>query len=863
MPVDVNFNNIRPHGGSKHRAFEELCFQLIPVLKSLPAGIRPLRHGTPDGGVEARAIFPDGSVWAWQAKYLFSLEAGEFRQMDESVRTALHSQPNLRRYVFCLPYNRPAGSASGQKSAMEKWEEHCKKWEMWATQKGMAVEFDYIGESELLAALTLPGQSGRAYYWFAATVLTPEWFEEHIQQAIEVAGERYTPELNVELPIASVFEGLGRTLEFQTQLRTTLRAIRDTRKWYALHHLPSPDPGLVDGVKNCQQLLDELDDKVMAIEIPSETAINFPDLATQCGVVVNEIEQISGRFYDQAWELERSAQAEQQGRDTDRRTRITLESAAYKLRRTATALRELKELLESDAARLVNVPALLLTGRAGTGKTHLLCDVAQARTKGGHPTVLLFGQKFALGEPWDQIIKELDLSCTADEFLGALNAAAEAQDSRALIFIDAINEGQGLDLWSRHLTGFLVKVRRWPRIGLALSCRTCYVDVVVPETLDETVLVRINHEGFAGQEYAAVRKFFDWYKLTLPDFPLLVPEFQNPLFLKLMCKGLSERGFSSLPRGSSGVTALFNLFLESVEERLWKPDWCDYARGDRLVHRSVTAIAEEMRRNGRDWVEFNAAKTLLNNLLPGRLWSRSLLNGLLSEGVLMRDMVYSDHDKVDAIIFSYQRLGDHLRATSLCERCPSLESVIAMCRNLARDNTSAYRHSGLLEALSVLVPEGFGREIHELVPDPSLKPVVDAYLESLIWRDIRAFPVSLPLDYLNQISSSSLWGNDRVLETLLQIACVPNHPLNANILHSTLSRLSLSHRDAWWSTFLHYLTGDKDTGSDAERKTARTIGSVRPERGRRGYGQRGSVGSAAGKQLSREPVGNRTINRHR
>ena len=55
------------------------------------------------------------------------------------------------------------------------------------------------------------------------------------------------------------------------------------------------------------------------------------------------------------------------------------------------------------------------------------------------------------------------------------------------------------------------------------------------------------------------------------------------------------------------------------------------------------------------------------------------------------------------------------------------------------------------------------------------------------------------------------------------------------------------------STFLHYLTGDKDSRCDAVWTAARTIGNVRPTsfaregRGRGGYGQRGSARSIAEK----------------
>ena len=127
MPVQINFSEIRPHGGSQYRAFEELCFQLIPSLETYPEGTKLLRHGTPDEGVEAIAVLPNGDVRAWQAKFFFKLRSGEFSQMDRSVKEALDSQPNLKRYVFCIPYNRPAGQVIGRKSAMDRWEEHSGK----------------------------------------------------------------------------------------------------------------------------------------------------------------------------------------------------------------------------------------------------------------------------------------------------------------------------------------------------------------------------------------------------------------------------------------------------------------------------------------------------------------------------------------------------------------------------------------------------------------------------------------------------------------------------------------------------------------------------------------------------------------
>ena len=136
---------------------------------------RPIRHGAPDGGTEWIAILPDVSVWGWEVKFFFQLGDSQFQQMDESVKTALLSQPKLTRYVFCILYNRPAGIVSGRKNAMEKWNEHCTKWSTWASELGMTVEFKYIGDSELVNTLMEPGQSGRVMYWFDTTVLDTDW----------------------------------------------------------------------------------------------------------------------------------------------------------------------------------------------------------------------------------------------------------------------------------------------------------------------------------------------------------------------------------------------------------------------------------------------------------------------------------------------------------------------------------------------------------------------------------------------------------------------------------------------------------------------------------------------------------------
>jgi hypothetical protein len=50
---------------------------------------------------------------------------------------------------------------------------------------------------------------------------------------------------------------------------------------------------------------------------------------------------------------------------------------------------------------------MLLSGEAGSGKTHLFCDVARHRIEEGLPTLVVLGQQLGRGEVWRQMMEPL------------------------------------------------------------------------------------------------------------------------------------------------------------------------------------------------------------------------------------------------------------------------------------------------------------------------------------------------------------------------------------------------------------------------------------------------------------------------
>jgi hypothetical protein len=145
--MSINWQNLRPLYNSQNTAFEEICCQLASY-ESAPPSSKFIRKGVPDAGVECFWKLPDGTEWAWQAKYFHEVGKAQWAQLDESVRTALKKHPSLTSYTVCLPLDRRDPRIEDRKDLMDLWDEHVEKWQGWAREAGMSVEFRYWGEHE-------------------------------------------------------------------------------------------------------------------------------------------------------------------------------------------------------------------------------------------------------------------------------------------------------------------------------------------------------------------------------------------------------------------------------------------------------------------------------------------------------------------------------------------------------------------------------------------------------------------------------------------------------------------------------------------------------------------------------------------
>ncbi|MFV8245981.1 NACHT domain-containing protein [Mycolicibacterium peregrinum] len=782
---DIDFHQIRPYGSPPSRAdaFEELASLLMrDQLVEWPEGVAFLRFGNPDGGREGKGILPNGDVWAWQAKYLFAFRDNEIGQIQESVMRVLETEPNLKRYFIALPYDLPAGDTSGprpRRSASTKWAEKKIEWESAAADKGMTVEFVYVGLHDLTSELTKPQHAGRVRYWFNASALSPDDLKRRLDDVIAKAGRRYSPSLHVEVDAVSALQGLGRTSEYVRKVQVTLAEIRKARcSWW-----PAPEGDEATFRASIEASVEKLMQAEVAVQRYLEAVRTTSDLPT----IVDDLRSPEAGL-DAIGELlrERHLKASHgNGDEPDYRYYIgnsgTLHSNVQKARE---ALYRARSLLRSPAAQAADSGRLLMTGRAGVGKTHLFCDIAKRRIEDGLPTLIALGQDFDARNLQLQIGQLVEVDGSLDEVLALLNAAGEASGHLALLMLDALNEGTNAERWIDELPALAAAVDRYPNVGLVVSCRTEFVGPVVGNA---TRFPQVEHYGFAEATSDAIDRYTSEYNLERLTFPTLNPEFENPLFLKLACEALATLGEDRFILGTAGLATVCNAFMDTVNKRLSAPTRCDYDETSNLVQR----LARELAILGPGPYERADVDRISELLLPGRPWSTSLLLGLFREGVLIQ--TYDTQ-----IAFGYQRLGDVLRAVLLAEQ--SCKDLTGWYAALGDD---CWEEAGTIGALAVVAPEKLGIEIIDLFKDDENRvdrAVIDAFVQSIALRAPN-HTSDRTIRIVEQLANYEDWTDD-LWENLIRVSCIPGHAVNAEWIHRRLSSKALPDREISWSEWL-------------------------------------------------------------
>ncbi|WP_211223031.1 AVAST type 2 anti-phage system protein Avs2 [Leucothrix mucor] len=627
--------------------------------------------------------------------------------------------------------------------------------------------------------------------------LSDNWLNEKSRQAIADLGGRYTPELHVELDIAKVFEGLGRTQVFSDIFYSHIDSfLIKGNKIRQCDEIYTPLSVIFQSLKDVANLYQEVD-----IYKLSYVPINkFIDNISRCQEAINESESV-------LWDLREEAKKEGETNHYSDKYSSTLRE----LRDLDYTCNNLLEFINSITVKLANNPFLLLEGKAGIGKSHLLADVIKTRIVSGYPSLFILGQQLTSDEsPWSQIFKRLQLKVTSREFLKKLNLLGQKTGKRVLIFIDAINEGSGNKFWNDNINSFVDEIKEFEWLGLVLSVRTTYKSVTISEENLERNNFKIHeHIGFQNVELEAVSLFYDYYKIERPSSPNLNPKFKNPLFLKLLCEGIKKNGLTRVPIGFNGISNILNFLVEGVNKSLASPKKYDFDPSFPLVRDALNEIVKVKLSIGRSNISLKDAHSAVQSVVNDYFNDKTFLSALIDEGLLTKGLVRNDDNSTEEVVYvAFERFDDHLTVKFLLDDVENIENEFktdGRLKSYFKDEYDFYRNSGIVEALSIQLPEKFGKELYELLPEFSDNHnLLEAFIESLVWRDINAIVFEKIKPFINKQVCGDSNSFDLFLEAIISISGLVDHPFNANFLHRWLIQHTLADRDALWTTQLEY-----------------------------------------------------------
>jgi hypothetical protein len=195
------------------------------------------------------------------------------------------------------------------------------------------------------------------------------------------------------------------------------------------------------------------------------------------------------------------------------------------------------------------------------------------------------------------------------------------------------------------------------------------------------------------------------------------------------------------------------------------------------------------------------------------LREQSLLTQLENEGAIALEVVQQDDgSRSEEVRFTFERFSDHQIARGLLDQHldpadPAASFAAGTPLHHVVCGEDSYVHAGVVEALSVQLPERTGVELIDAVPegdrDWSLR---QPFMESLLWRD-QAYFTDRTFALLTELTDI-----DECYAILFSLATEPRNKFNARYLHERLFALSMPERDERWSTFVNG-QGNEDTSS--------------------------------------------------
>ncbi|MFN3367074.1 MAG: ATP-binding protein, partial [Exiguobacterium mexicanum] len=352
----------------------------------------------------------------------------------------------------------------------------------------------------------------------------------------------------------------------------------------------------------------------------------------------------------------------------------------------------------------------------------------------------------------------------------------------------------GKHFWKEFFLNFLNQFRDYPHIALVFTIRSNFIKSILPEKIEsEFPLTKIEHLGLSLSSIEDLIPLFDFYNINLVDFPSFELESRNPLFLHTYCELLIEQ---DQYRGWS-IFELLKRHIIKINKKLATDMRFRYLPEINLIDKILKAIAFSFLNNKTKEIALSDLYDIINAVASKYTDNyRELVNGLVEENILT---VSTDYTSNEIAYFTYERFADLYIAISLVSDEPLCVDVI---KDVNDENYLFY--SGVLEGLSIVLPEKKNREIFDLFSENEITAeIAEAFVMGLSWRSQSSLTLNTTAWIEKCLNQGSLWLSDIVYIQLLKQSYLAESKLNSLLLHKHLDSLTLQERDSFWTQIIN------------------------------------------------------------
>lgn len=431
---------------------------------------------------------------------------------------------------------------------------------------------------------------------------------------------------------------------------------------------------------------------------------------------------------------------------------------------------------------------LCIKGKAGTGKTHLMCNISEQLIDKTN-VYLYFGNQFNTIQSPEIQLQQI-YNFPNKNFLEDLNDKAFSESKRYLFILDALNEGAGDGFWAVNIRNLIEHFQKLESLALVFTIRSPFEDRILREV--DNILFH-NLTGFTDIK-SAKKAYFEVYKIDYSIVQSSVYEFENCLFLKIFCETYSKLPYYHRDQLNT-YSLLFKHYIKRKEFDI--ADIIDEDPKKQIALKFLHQIARKSVNSFHcDDVNRSQARTIADRLCRNRPWSKNLLNATIQESLLLENIDYEDND---AIMFAYERLGDFLKAITTIESKRQHKQLVQFLEEMI--NNSVYSKSKVLNyivALNVVWDEKHGTELIEELKLEDKPEFVMCFIESIPLRS--SFTKKT---YLNTIILKYLSNDFKFLFNFFTPEKLESKILDYDNIHGILYKMSLYERDLKWTSIIN------------------------------------------------------------